>query len=53
MGLEKHTLVNLVEYSKQFWNRQPIELYEISVRELRAFYQSLTTTKDEGFINVA
>lgn len=50
-GAEKHALVNLVEYSKQFWNRQPIELYEISVRELKAFYKSLITTNDGGFVN--
>lgn len=38
---ERDTLVMLVEYSKQFWARQPIELYKDCADELQAYYTSL------------
>jgi len=45
-AIEANILREIVEFSKQFWNRQPIALYEIAGRELKAFYYSLTTDKE-------
>jgi len=44
---ELHVLLVLVEFSKQFWARCPIELYKQCVEELTAFYCSL---KDDNLI---
>ena len=38
---ELKVLLGLVEFSKQFWNRCPIELFKRCGDELQAYYQSL------------
>lgn len=47
---ENNVLRELVEFSKQFWNRQPIELYDTAIRELKAFYKSLESDKDLAYV---
>lgn len=40
-AMELRILLDLIEFSKQFWNRQPIELYALAGQELKKFYESL------------
>jgi hypothetical protein len=49
---EINILSEIVEFSKQFWNRQPIELYDTACRELKAYYDSLKTDKEIAYARV-
>lgn len=40
-GREGAILVDITTISKDFWNRQPIELYDVCGRELKAYYKTL------------
>lgn len=39
---EAKILVDITTRSKDFWDRQPMELYEVCARELNAYYKELT-----------
>lgn len=42
---ESGILVDLVEFSKQFWMRQPMDLYVTCAKELAAYYKELAEKK--------
>lgn len=44
-AFELVVLKELVEFSKQFWNRQPIDLYRRAGMELKAYYAELAETR--------
>lgn len=50
LGVNSHELAvmrEMVEFSRQFWVRQPIELFHEAAEELRAFYVELHETGKE------
>ena len=44
-GDESKILVDITTHSKDFWNRQPGDLYNLCAKELKLFYESLRKPK--------
>lgn len=40
-AIEKQTLIEMVDFSEQFWIRQPADLYLVAAQELKKYYESL------------
>jgi hypothetical protein len=50
---ERKTLIALIEFSYQFWARNPIDLYQQCGLELKAYYNELYATRRETAEGIA
>lgn len=44
-GEEAKVLVDITTVSKDFWDRQPVELYKLCYKELKAYYADIATKR--------